>query len=182
MVLEAPVFLTRDIEAIQIPDGFKVPLKAGTGVRVTQALGGTFTVMADTGALLRIDGKDADAIGKSVSAPQQNTSIEQTPEALEKAIWDLLKSCYDPEIPVNIVDLGLVYVCKVASVAAGHKAEVRLTLTAPGCGMGDVLKMDVESKVKNLPGITEVDVDVVFDPPWDRSMMSDAAKLELGML
>jgi probable FeS assembly SUF system protein SufT len=184
MAAEAPIKLTRSVEAIQIPDGTKTLLNRGSDVRVTQSLGGTFTVMTDYGALMRIEGKDADALGKKPedSAAIQKSSATAGPPPLEKQVWDLLKTCYDPEIPVNIVDLGLVYVCKVIPLdAGGNKAEVRLTLTAPGCGMGNVLKADVEQKVKALDGITEVDCEVVFEPEWDRSMMSEAAKLQLGM-
>jgi probable FeS assembly SUF system protein SufT len=185
MAMEGPIKLSRSIKAIQIPDGFETELAAESEVRISQALGGTFTVMTDYGALMRVAGHDADALGKTqhdAGAPQVMTEAKDAP-TLEKQVWDLLKTCYDPEIPVNIVDLGLVYVCKVIPLdAEGFKVEVRLTLTAPGCGMGNVLRTDVEHKVKTLPGIREVDCDIVFEPTWDRSMMSEAAKLELGML
>jgi probable FeS assembly SUF system protein SufT len=183
--VEGPIKLSRDIEAIQIPDGIRRPLAAGSEVRITQSLGGTFTVMTDYGALMRIEGKDADALGKKVEDSSPVVASESKvldPAALEKQVWDVLKSCYDPEIPVNIVDLGLVYVCKIIPLdSGGNKAEIRLTLTAPGCGMGNILRTDVEQKVKGLDGIREVDCEVVFEPPWDRTMMSEAAKLQLGM-
>lgn len=166
--------LTRECEAIIIPDGNKTTLKAGTGVYLTQALGGSFTIMTEQGYLMRIAGKDADAIGqKAVAMP---SSVEGAD--LEKLIWGQLKTIYDPEIPVNVVDLGLIYECKITS---DKKVEIKLALTAPGCGMGDVLKADAEQKIASIPGIKEVNVEVVMEPPWTQDMMSEAAKLQLGM-
>ena len=173
--------LARDVEATAIPYGDKIPLTAGSPVIITQALGGSYTVVTMQGYMVRIDGKDADAIGKeAVAAP---TAEELAGRPLIDLVWDQLKTCYDPEIPVNIVDLGLVYSCDVAPTeAGGQKVSVRFALTAPGCGMGDVLKADILGKMASLPGVTETDVDVALDPPWDQSRMSDAARLQLGLM
>ena len=172
--------LTRDIEAAAVPYGDKIPLKAGSTVYVTQSLGGSFTAVTDLGYMVRIAGKDADAIGeKPPEAPSEQDLAEKS---LQDLAWDQLKTCYDPEIPVNMVDLGLVYSCEVAPVEGGSKVSVRFTLTAPGCGMGDYLKRDVESKLQGLPGVVETDVQVVLEPVWDQSRMSDAARLQLGLM
>lgn len=179
-----PITLSRECEAIQIPNGTKMVLAAGTVVYVTQSLGDTYTVTTDHGYMVRIAGKDADAIGMEQTAPSPTvTEAPQGPEDLEKLVWDQLRTCYDPEIPVNIVDLGLVYQCSVVPLAAGgHRAEVKLTLTAPGCGMGGVLAADAQGKIGALPGIKESNVEIVFEPQWNPSMMSEAARLELGMM
>ncbi len=184
METNEPIILSRDCEAIQIPSGQKVSLSAGTRVRVTQALGGSYTVTTDQGYLVRIANKDADAIGREAEASQaERLTAPAGPVDLEKLVWDQLKTCFDPEIPVNIVDLGLVYHCQVTHLPeGGNKVDVKFTLTAPGCGMGQVLKDDMESKILSLSGVKEVGVEVVLDPPWDQSMMSDAAKLQLGMI
>ena len=183
MKTNEPIILGRDCEAIQIPSGQKVSLSAGTRVRVTQALGGSYTVTTDQGYLVSISGKDADAIGKEVEASQAEKLTAAEGSDLEKLVWDQLKTCFDPEIPVNIVDLGLVYHCEVTPLPeGGNKVDVKFTLTAPGCGMGQVLKDDMESKILSLSGVKDVGVEVVLDPPWDQSMMSDAAKLQLGMI
>jgi probable FeS assembly SUF system protein SufT len=177
-----PIILSRDCEAIQIPSGEKVMLPVGSWVTVTQSLGGSYTVTTDQGYLVRIANKDADAIGKEAEASQaEKLTVAEGPADLEKSVWDQLKTCFDPEIPVNIVDLGLVYHCQVTPLLeGGNKVDVKFTLTAQGCGMGGVLKADMQSKILNLPDVKDVDVEVVFDPPWDPSMMSDAAKLQLG--
>ena len=175
-----PVTLSRDVIGILIPQGTKVELPEGANGAITRALGGSFTVQVD-GHLFRIDGKDADAIGKEV---QKGPDVppDASDAQLEEAIWTQLHSCYDPEIPVDIVELGLIYECKVEPLAEGQRrAKVRMTLTAPGCGMGEILVEDVKTKVLALPTITEADVELVFDPPWNQSMMSDAAKLATGM-
>ena len=179
-----PITLSHDCEAIQIPSGQKVSLSAGTRVRVTQSLGGSYTVITDQGYLARIANKDADAIGMEAEASQaENLTAAEGPADLEKIVWDQLKTCFDPEIPVNIVDLGLVYSCSIMPLPeGGNKVDVKFTLTAPGCGMGRVLKADMESKIVSLSGVKDVDVEVVFDPPWDPSMMSDAAKIQLGFM
>ena len=178
------ITLTRDCEAIQIPSGSKMVLPAGTVVMITQSLGDTYTVTTEHGYMVRIAGKDADAMGLERTAAKPVAA--ETPkgsEDLEKLVWDQLRTCYDPEIPVNIVDLGLVYQCSVAPLeGGGQRAEVKLTLTAPGCGMGGVLAADAQAKIEALPGIREASVEVVFEPPWNPSMMSEAAKLELGMM
>jgi len=180
MRMNKQTVLTRDVEAAEIPSGMKLTLKAGDAVAITQSLGGSYTVMTGTGYMARIDGKDADAIGEeAVTADASATEGKTT----EEQAWEKLKTCYDPEIPVNIVDLGLVYQCEVKPLPeGGEKAEVRFTLTAPGCGMGDVLKEDVRQKLLTVPGIKEADVQVLFDPPWNMGMMSEAAKLQLGLL
>jgi probable FeS assembly SUF system protein SufT len=183
--------LARDCEAVRIPSGAKVVLKAGERVTIAQSLGDTFTVVTN-GDRARIEAKDADALGKQAPAtpplpttvsdegghnPRGHTSID------EAAIWQQLKTCYDPEIPVNIVDLGLVYDLQIVPKADGSsRVVVKMTLTAPGCGMGPVLAQDVETKVRGVPGISEVDVQLVWDPPWDQSKLSEAARLQLGLL
>jgi probable FeS assembly SUF system protein SufT len=184
MKTNEPIILSRDCEAIQIPSGEKVMLPAGSRVTVTQSLGGSYTVTTDQGYLVRIANKDADAIGEEAEASQaERLTAAAGPADLEKLVWDQLKTCFDPEIPVNIVDLGLVYHCQVTPLPEGdNKVDVKFTLTAPGCGMGQVLKADMESKILSLSGVKDVDVEVVFDPPWDPSKMSDGAKLQLGFM
>ena len=172
---------TRDVEASEIPAGTRFTIPAGTPLAITQSLGGTYTVMVPMGYLARIDSKDADAIGEeSAQAPDETATAGKSVEDLS---WDQLRTCYDPEIPVNIVDLGLVYGCQVTPLPeGGNKVDVKFTLTAPGCGMGDVLREDIRQKLLTVPGVKEADVQVLFDPPWSMSMMSDAAKLQLGMM
>jgi probable FeS assembly SUF system protein SufT len=173
--------LSRDVDAAAIPYGDKIPLVAGTTVFITQALGGSYTVMTDRGYMVRIEGKDADAIGEQPTAAPTPADVAGRP--LQELAWDQLKTCFDPEIPVNIVDLGLVYKCESAPLAeGGEKVTVHFTLTAPGCGMGDYLKQDVERKIEGLPGVKETDVQVVFEPAWEQSMMSEAARLQLGLM
>ena len=174
------VTLTRDVIGILIPAGTKVELPEGAHAVITQALGGSFTIQVE-GHLFRIDGKDADSIGKTLAQVAQ-VPDNATDTELEAAVWEQLKTCYDPEIPVNIVELGLIYECRVESLPEGKRtAHVRMTLTAPGCGMGDILVNDIKSKVGELPTITDTDVQLVFDPPWTQDMMSEAAKLATGM-
>jgi probable FeS assembly SUF system protein SufT len=177
--------LQRDCDAVQIPNGYSMTLPAGTEVTIMQSLGGAFTVTTDYGYMARIAGNDADALG--LEAPPalagESTGAPEGPADAEKLVWEQLRTCYDPEIPVNIVELGLVYSCTVTPLeTGGSRVEVKFTLTAPGCGMGEWLKQDVQSKIAAVPGVEEVDVEVVFDPPWNQSMMSEAAKLELGMM
>ena len=179
------VILRRECAAIQIPNGNMVTLVAGSEVRIMQSLGGTYTVMTSNGYLVRIAGADADALGieTTVESLAGASTTPTGPAGTEQLVWDQLRTCFDPEIPVNIVDLGLVYHCQATRVPeGGNRVEVKFTLTAPGCGMGGVLKADMERKIRQLPGVTEVDVEVVFEPPWDQEMMSEAAKLELGLL
>ena len=184
MKTNEPIILSRDCEAIQIPSGQKVMLPAGSQVTVTQSLGGTYTVVTGQGDMVRIANKDADAIGKEAEASQaEKLTVVEGPADLEKLVWDQLKTCFDPEIPVNIVDLGLVYHCQVTPLPeGGNKVDVKFTLTAQGCGMGGVLKADMQSKILSLSDVKDVDVEVVFDPPWEPSMMSDAAKIQLNMM
>jgi probable FeS assembly SUF system protein SufT len=177
--------LRRDCEANRIPSGQKVMLPAGAPVRITQSLGGTYTVMTDNGDLVRIASKDADALGQEIPtvASARASAAVEGPAEVEHLVWEQLRMCFDPEIPVNIVDLGLVYHCQATPMpGGGHRVAVKFTLTAPGCGMGAVLQADIESKILSLPGVEDVEVEVVFDPPWTQDMMSDVAKLELGML
>jgi len=174
--------LSRDCDAVQIPSGDKVKLASGSGVQITQSLGDTVTVITDDGLMVRLSGQDAVVLGLKL-APESGAPSDATGKSVEELAWDALKTCFDPEIPVNIVDLGLVYVCKVHPVTNdANKVEIRFTLTAPGCGMGDVLKGDIESKLKQILGVSEVDVQVVLEPVWDKNMMSDATKLQLGLL
>jgi probable FeS assembly SUF system protein SufT len=175
--------LSRDVDAAAIPYGDKIPLTAGATVFITQALGGSYTVMTDRGYMVRIEGKDADAIGEQVPAAVPAGGEDAAGRPLQQLAWDQLKTCYDPEIPVNIVDLGLVYRCETEPLPeGGEKVTVHFTLTAPGCGMGDYLKQDVERKIEGLPGVKETDVQVVFEPAWEQSMMSEAARLQLGLM
>ncbi len=175
-----PVRFERDCPAVMVPQGDAVNLPAGQVGYITQALGGSFTVFVD-GNLFRIAGSDADAIGKTPPAPLELPENAQDSD-VEKLVWDQLRTCFDPEIPIDIVELGLVYDCDLEALENGRrKVNVRMTLTAPGCGMGDILVEDVRSKLEMIPTVSEADVDLVFDPPWNHSMMSDAAKLETGM-
>jgi len=175
-----PCQFERDCGVVMIPSGDEVTLPAGTVGYITQSLGGSFTVFVD-GNLFRVAGVDADAIGKE---PVQPPSLPEdaTIEDVEKLVWSQIKTCYDPEIPVNIVDLGLIYSCELETDdQGGRHVHVRMTLTAPGCGMGDILVEDVRSKIQLIPTITSVNVELTFDPPWNHQMMSDVAKLETGM-
>ena len=174
------ITLTRDCEATRIPSGSSVVLPAGTPVTIVQTLGGHFTVTTDDGALLRIADKDADALGaRAAAAPAP--MVEGPFE--EERVWEQLRTVFDPEIPVNLVDLGLIYRCQAVPLPeGGHRVEIAMSMTAPGCGMGDVLKEDVKRKVQTVPGVREVEVEVVWDPPWDASRMSDAARLQLGWM
>ena len=175
------ITLSRDCVAVEIPYGTKTVLAKGTQVMLEQSLGGSHTVLTDRGAMVRIDGKDADALGLAAAeAKAGEHPVAANPKELEKLVWEQLKTCYDPEIPVNIVDLGLVYGV-VAEVEGGYKVDVTMTLTAPGCGMGDVLKEDAETKIGAIPGVKERTVELVVDPPWDPSRMSDVARLQLNM-
>jgi probable FeS assembly SUF system protein SufT len=180
MRTNTPATVTRDVEAKEIPSGIPVTLKTGEPVVLTQALGGSYTVMTQFGFMARVDGKDGDAIGQEVITFDPAAAEGKTTEEL---CWEQLKTCYDPEIPVNIVDLGLVYKCELSPLPdGGQKVEVRFTLTAPGCGMGDTLKEDIKAKLLQVPDVKDADVQVVFDPQWSMNMMSDAAKLQLGMM
>ena len=176
-----PVKFERDCPAVLVPQGEVVSLPAGSVGYITQALGGSFTVFVE-GNLFRIAGEDADAIGKP--RPEALHLDEGAgDEAVEKLVWEQLRTCFDPEIPINVVELGLVYACDLEPLAEGQrKVSIKMTLTAPGCGMGEILVEDVRSKVERVPTVVEADVELVFDPPWNQSMMSEAARLETGML
>ncbi|MDW8308581.1 MAG: putative Fe-S cluster assembly protein SufT [Verrucomicrobiales bacterium] len=179
-----PKTLTRDVEAAIVPVGTKVTLMKGEQAYITQSLGGSFTVIVN-GNMYRIDARDADALGLPVPTPTQSATFSGpvTREELEKQVWETLKTCYDPEIPVNIVDLGLIYDCQLTPVGENrYRADVKMTLTAPGCGMGPVLAQDVQNKLLSLEPIDEANVELVWDPPWNQHMMSEAAKLQLGLL
>jgi probable FeS assembly SUF system protein SufT len=178
-----PKTLTRDVEASVVPIGTKVTLQKGEQAYITQSLGGTYTVVVN-GNMFRIESKDADALGMEVKAgPAVSSTGPLTQEELEKKVWEQLKTCYDPEIPVNIVDLGLIYDCHLTPIGENNfKADVKMTLTAPGCGMGPVLAQDVQNKLISLEPIDEANVELVWDPPWNQSMMTEAAKLQLGLL
>jgi probable FeS assembly SUF system protein SufT len=176
-----PCQFERDCPVIRIPAGEEVVLPAGTVGYITQALGGSFTVFVD-GNLFRVAGIDADAIGREpVQAPE--LSEDATEADVEQLVWSQMRTCYDPEIPVNIVDLGLVYECELGqSDSGGRTVSVQMTLTAPGCGMGDILVEDVRSKIALIPTIDSVEVELTFEPPWNYQMMTEAARLETGML
>ena len=176
------IALLREVNVVNIPEGTPSTLPAGHVVTLYQSLGGNFTVTTEWGYMVRIAGNDADALGKEPPSLSQLASGTD-PETVEKNVWEVLKTIFDPEIPVNIVDLGLVYHCQVQPNAEGsNDVRIIMTLTAPGCGMGPVLQYDAEAAVKALPGVASVTVEVVFDPPWGRDMMSDVAKLQLGMI
>ena len=172
------ITLSRDCEAIEIPSGENRTLPAGTGVRVLQFLGSGWTVSSTLG-MFRIDVKNADALG--LTPPVASAAPGPQAEFSEKLVWDQLKTVFDPEIPVNIADLGLIYSCVTAPLEqGGHRIDIKMSMTAPGCGMGNVLKADVETKLASLPDVKEVHVEIVFDPPWGPDRMSEAAKLQLG--
>lgn len=176
-----PIVVQRDVKAVAIPAGVEVNLKLGSVGYITQALGGSFTVYID-GNLFRIPGQEADAIGKTAAeAPDVPPGASE--EDIKNIVWRQLKTCYDPEIPVNIVDLGLVYECDVIkNEDATRTVDIKMTLTAPGCGMGDVLVQDVRDKVEIVPTVARANVELVFDPPWNQTMMSDEARLQTGMM
>ena len=176
------IILNREVEAIQIPSGDTVVLPVGTKVIITQSLGGSYTVATDQG-LARISSKNADALGmdKVTGRPEQ-TGEKLSGEALETAIWSQLKQVFDPEIPVNIVDLGLVYDCAIEPAGDNAIVNVKMTLTAPGCGMGPTIAADAQSKIMMLNGIEDAKVEIVWDPAWHQDMISEAGKMQLGMI
>lgn len=178
MLKNDTIEVTRECEASLIPSGVKVTIQKGSLVSITQALGNSYTVYVN-GNLARVAGKDGDALSMVIL---DEPDVNSFPGTVEDKVWELMKSCFDPEIPVNIVDLGLVYECKVSDNESGKLVEVKMTLTAPGCGMGPVLVGDIEQKIRTINEVTDVKVELVFEPPWNRSMMSDVAKLQLGML
>ena len=168
----------RDCDAMLIPAGSHITIQKGTLVVITQALGTAYTVNVN-GNLARVAGKDGDALGMVILKEPDVNTMSGT---VEDKVWELMKTCFDPEIPVNIVDLGLVYECHITDAADKKNIEIKMTLTAVGCGMGPVLIADVEQKIRGIHEVNDVKVELVFDPPWNRSMMSDVAKLQLGML
>ena len=184
MNMREEVTFSRNTDAVMIPSGERVLVPNGSVATITQSLGGSYTLITDRGLMIRVSGREVEAIGKTPENVVDVTPGEAlTPEKLESLVWDQLKTCFDPEIPVNIVDLGLVYLCELQDAeGAGTNVKVKMTLTAPGCGMGPVLAHDVKTKIESLPGVKTAEVEVVFDPVWDRSMMSEAAKLQLGMM
>jgi len=173
--------LSRNTAAVMVPSGDAIELKAGLSGFITQALGGSFTLYIE-GNLYRLAGENADAIGKQVLKPPE-LPPGATEEHIRQLAWQQMRSCYDPEIPINIVELGLVYECEVRPREDGERiVAVKMTLTAPGCGMGDVLVQDVKEKIEIIPTVALADVELVFDPPWNQSMMSEAARLQTGMM
>ena len=185
--MHSSIELKREVEAVQIPSGETIKLPLGLKVIITQSLGGTYTVATDFG-LARISAKDADALGIDPEAEkkEQESSSSNIPEDasdLEAQVWNQLKNVYDPEIPVNIVDLGLVYDCRIEQTEEGkNKAVVKMTLTAPGCGMGPTIAADAKGKILALEGIDDAEVELVWDPPWNQSMITEAGKMKLGIL
>lgn len=175
-----PIVVQRAVKAIAIPAGVEVNLQVGAAGYITQALGGSFTVYVD-GNLFRVAGADADAIGMTAAKPPE-LPPEASEQDIKNVIWDQLRTCYDPEIPVNVVDLGLIYECTLHGGPEGRSVDIKMTLTAPGCGMGEVLVQDVRDKVQIVPTIIRADVELVFEPPWNHTMMSEAARLQTGML
>lgn len=175
-----PVVLRRDVKAIVVPAGAEVDLKKDSLVYLTQSMGGSFTIYFE-GNLFRIPGEDADALGKEPVEPPE-LPPDATDEQFETLVWDQMRTCYDPEIPINIVDLGLIYDCTTTNEDGQRSVAVKMTLTAPGCGMGEILLEDIREKVAIIPTVVAVDVEMVFDPPWNQDMMSEAAKLEVGLL
>ncbi|HET9391189.1 MAG TPA: putative Fe-S cluster assembly protein SufT [Steroidobacteraceae bacterium] len=175
-----PFVVNREVPAVVVPAGVEVRLRPGQAGYITQALGGSFTVYIE-GNLLRISGDNADAIGKEVvKAPELPPNA--TEEDVKQLVWEQMRTCFDPEIPINIVDLGLVYDCVVTPNADGTRSvEITMTLTAPGCGMGEILVEDVKEKVERIPTVSHAKVELTFDPPWNQSMMSEAARLQTGM-
>jgi len=175
------VILKRTIEVITVPFGSRMTLPEGSQVRIEQAFGGNYTVVTDLGVMCRVNAEDADAIGQAhamaATAPPETDAPYD-----EKRVWEQLKQVYDPEIPVNVVDLGLIYELKSQALSGGgNRVNIKMTMTAPGCGMGEILKQDVERRAATVPGVKEVDVEIVFEPQWSLEKMSEAARLQLGL-
>ncbi|MEK7681547.1 MAG: putative Fe-S cluster assembly protein SufT [Chloroflexota bacterium] len=183
MMTEEQVTLKRDCEASQVPSGVKLHLTQGSLVVILQTLGGAFSVITEQGDMARIAAKDADALGKVVAPVAQAAAPAASRGPVDETLlWEQLKTIFDPEIPINIVDLGLIYGCRVTPLPqGGNRVDVSMTMTAPGCGMGDVLKVDAENKLLTVPGVTEACVEVVWEPAWSTSMMTEEARLALGM-
>lgn len=176
-----PVTLKRDLEVTAVPAGNSERLPKDSLVHITQAMGGSFTIYFE-GNLYRVPGRDADALGKAPAAVPQ-LAPGATDQEFEQLVWDQMRTVYDPEIPINIVELGLVYECQIRRDEAGARTvDIKMTVTAPGCGMGEILVEDIKDKVRLLPTVASVNVELVFDPPWNQSMMSEAARLEAGLI
>lgn len=178
MLKQDAIEVLRECDAFLIPSGTQVTIQKGSLVTITQALGNSYTVYVN-GNLARVAGKDGDALGMVILDEEDVNQLDGT---LEEKVWAVLKSCFDPEIPVNVVDLGLIYECHITHQETGDAVIIKMTLTAAGCGMGPVLVADIEKKIRAIHGVIDVKIDLVFDPPWSRNMMSDIAKLQLGML
>ena len=182
---EETILLSRDVNGVKIPSGDPIELKAGSPVTITQSLGGSYTVLYANAYLVRLSPKDADALGKELAA---ETADPHAGEIDDSKIYDKLRLVFDPEIPVNIVDLGLVYDCQVAKLPEGdekagqYKVQVRMTLTAPGCGMGPVIAGDARDKILTLPNIADANVELVWSPPWNQGMISEVGKMQLGLI
>jgi probable FeS assembly SUF system protein SufT len=178
-----PIQLRRDCEATQIPAGTPTLLPAGMVVDITQTLGGSYTVRGESGGLFRIAAADSDALGlEQQISPAMASTAENSGPVETEAVWEVLRNCYDPEIPVNIVDLGLVYDMQISPLPSGRSAvEVKMTLTAPGCGMGGAIAGDAREKILGLPGVEEANVEVVWDPPWHHAMISENGRRILGL-
>ena len=183
MQTQQPVTLNREVDATMVPAGTHVKLMKGESALITQSLGGSHTVVVN-GNMFRIAGKDADALVLEVATGAGAAKAGSTTrEDVEKQVWEQLKTCYDPEIPVNVVDLGLIYDCVVEPLTENsYKVAVKMTLTAPGCGMGPVLQQDAQNKILSLENVDDVTVDLVWDPPWNQSMLTEAARLQLGLM
>jgi probable FeS assembly SUF system protein SufT len=177
-----PVTLKRDLDATTVPAGVTERLQKDSLVYITQAMGGSFTIYFE-GSLYRVAGRDADALGREPPAVPQ-LQPGSTDADFEQLVWNQMRTVYDPEIPINIVELGLVYECRINKEAGGdaRTVDIKMTVTAPGCGMGEILVDDVREKIRILPTVEKVNVELVFDPPWNQSMMSEAARLEAGLL
>jgi probable FeS assembly SUF system protein SufT len=174
------ILLKRDVEIVTVPYGTRMKLPSGSQVRLTQSVGGSYTVVTDLGIMCRVEPQDADAIGETNITGE--TIADPNAPYDEHKVWEQLRTVFDPEIPVNVVELGLIYELKSEPLAeGGHRLDIKMTMTAPGCGMGEVLKQDVERRTATVPGVKEVRVEIVFDPPWSLEKMSEAARLQLGM-
>src|SRR5436853_6447032 len=177
MGASGPITLSRACEVIEIPSGIRDTLPAGTVVRIMQSLGSGYTVTTDRGYSYRIDARDTDALGLSNAATAQAPAVQEGTFS-DQMVWDQLKTVYDPEIPVNIVDLGLVYSCVITPLEQGvNRVHIKMSMTAPGCGMGNVLKADVQSKVSRLSGVTGLHVEVVLQPPWQRGVVAERVNM-----
>lgn len=180
--MNSEIELTREVEAIQIPSGDTITLPAGTRVIITQSLGGSYTVATNYG-LARISAKNADALGmEKKEAGAGENAVPLAGEELEKAVWEALKNVFDPEIPVNIVDLGLVYDCAITKEEEATVVAVKMTLTAPGCGMGPTIAADAQGRIMMIPGVNDARVEIVWDPAWNQGMISEVGRMQLGMV